>query len=125
MPLQTIQRAFPPIASALKETLAAGYTRSDLRHDLLAGLSVGIIAVPLSLALAIASGVAPQHGLYTAVVAGALIALTGGSRYNVSGPTAAFVVIATGVALANLWQRARSPNQSLPGKVPLAVARGN
>jgi SulP family sulfate permease len=93
MPLQTIQRAFPPLASALRETLAAGYARSDLRHDLLAGLAVGIIAVPLSLALAIASGVPPQHGLYTAVVAGALIALTGGSRFNVSGPTAAFVVI--------------------------------
>lgn len=93
MPLRTIQRAFPPIASALRETLRAGYTGADARHDLLAGLAVGIIAVPLSLALAIASGVPPQHGLYTAVVAGALIALAGGSRFNVSGPTAAFVVI--------------------------------
>jgi sulfate permease, SulP family len=86
-------RAFPPLASALRETLAAGYGRGDLRHDLLAGLAVGIIAVPLSLALAIASGVPPQHGLYTAFVAGALIALAGGSRFNVSGPTAAFVVV--------------------------------
>ncbi|MCI0749558.1 MAG: C4-dicarboxylic acid transporter DauA [Nevskiales bacterium] len=88
-----IKRAFPPLASALRETLREGYRRSDLRHDILAGLAVGIIAVPLSLALAIASGVPPQHGLYTAFVAGALIALTGGSRFNVSGPTAAFVVI--------------------------------
>lgn len=93
MPLRTIQRAFPPLASALRETLRAGYGAADLRHDVLAGLAVGIIAVPLSLALAIASGVPPQHGLYTAFVAGALIALAGGSRYNVSGPTAAFVVI--------------------------------
>ena len=93
MPLQTIQRAFPPLASALRETFAAGYARSDLRADVLAGIAVGIIAVPLSLALAIASGVPPQHGLYTACVAGALIALCGGSRFNVSGPTAAFVVI--------------------------------
>lgn len=93
MPLQTIQRAFPPLASALRETFAGGYARGDFRQDLLAGLAVGIIAVPLSLALAIASGVPPQHGLYTACVAGALIALLGGSRYNVSGPTAAFVVI--------------------------------
>jgi SulP family sulfate permease len=93
MPLQTIKRAFPPLASALRDTLREGYSAGDLRHDVLAGLAVGIIAVPLSLALAIASGVPPQHGLYTAFVAGTLIALAGGSRFNVSGPTAAFVVI--------------------------------
>lgn len=91
--LNPIRRAFPPIGSALRETLRGGYGAADLRRDVLAGLAVGIIAVPLSLALAIASGVPPQHGLYTAFVAGALIALTGGSRFNVSGPTAAFVVI--------------------------------
>ena len=61
--------------------------------DIIAGLTVGIIAIPLSMALAIASGVPPQHGLYTAIVAGIIIALTGGSRFNISGPTAAFVVI--------------------------------
>jgi SulP family sulfate permease len=93
MTLQTIHRAFPPFASALRATLREGYTGADARHDLLAGLAVGIIAVPLALALAIASGVPPQHGLYTAVIAGAVIALAGGSRYSVSGPTAAFVVI--------------------------------
>ncbi len=65
----------------------------QLRANLLAGLTVGIVALPLSMALAIASGVPPQHGLYTAIVAGIVIALTGGSRVNVSGPTAAFVVI--------------------------------
>jgi SulP family sulfate permease len=65
---------------------------------MMAGLVVGIVALPLSMALAIASGVAPQHGLYTAVVAGALIALLGGSRTQVSGPTAAFVVILAPVA---------------------------
>ncbi len=70
-----------------------GYTRADLRADLLAGITVGIVAVPLAMALAIASGVPPQYGLYTSIVAGALIALTGGSRYSISGPTAAFVVI--------------------------------
>ena len=96
--LHQIKRAFPPLAAALRETLARGYTRTELRSDLLAGLAVGIIAVPLSLALAIASGVAPQHGLYTAFIAGALIALAGGSRYNVSGPTAAFVVILAPIA---------------------------
>ena len=59
----------------------------------LAGLTVGIVAIPLAMALAIAIGVAPQHGLYTAMVAGFLIAMTGGSRFNISGPTAAFVVV--------------------------------
>ncbi|HKM14766.1 MAG TPA: C4-dicarboxylic acid transporter DauA [Marinospirillum sp.] len=82
-----------PFASALKETLKQGYTFQDLRADLLAGITLGIIAVPLAMALAIASGVPPQYGLYTAIVAGAVIALSGGSRFSVSGPTAAFVVI--------------------------------
>ena len=59
----------------------------------MSGLVVGVVALPLSMALAIATGVPPQHGLYTAVVAGALIALLGGSRVQVSGPTAAFVVV--------------------------------
>lgn len=64
----------------------------------MAGLVVGIVALPLSMALAIASGVPPQHGLYTAIVAGGLIALLGGSRVQVSGPTAAFVVILAPIA---------------------------
>jgi SulP family sulfate permease len=91
--LSKIHRAFPPIASALRETFREGYGSGKLVKDFWAGISVGIIAVPLSLALAIACGVAPQHGLYTAVIAGAVVALAGGSRFNVTGPTAAFVVI--------------------------------
>lgn len=91
--LNRIHRAFPPIAVALRETLREGYGRAALAGDFWAGISVGIIAVPLSLALAIASGVPPQHGLYTAFIAGAVVALAGGSRFNVTGPTAAFVVI--------------------------------
>ncbi|MGM0701604.1 MAG: C4-dicarboxylic acid transporter DauA [Pseudomonadota bacterium] len=83
----------PSIASGLRAALRDGYGLADLRHDILAGLTIGTVAVPLSMALAIATGVPPQHGLYTAIVAGAIIALTGGSRFNVSGPTAAFVVI--------------------------------
>jgi SulP family sulfate permease len=66
---------------------------ADLRADVMAGLVVGVVALPLSMALAVASGAPPQHGLYTAIVAGALIALLGGSRVQVSGPTAAFVVL--------------------------------
>ncbi|WFM71170.1 C4-dicarboxylic acid transporter DauA [Halomonas sp. CKK8] len=83
----------PGIATGLRAAWRDGYGLDDLRHDVLAGLTIGTVAVPLSMALAIATGVPPQHGLYTAIVAGAIIALTGGSRFNVSGPTAAFVVI--------------------------------
>lgn len=88
-----------PVATALRHSLHGGYRRADLLADLGAGLSVGIIAVPLAMALAIASGVPPQHGLYTAAFAGAITALLGGSRYSVSGPTAAFVVILHPIAV--------------------------
>jgi SulP family sulfate permease len=89
---------WPRPASALREVLAEGYTRRMLRADLLAGAVVGIVALPLSMALAIASGVPPMHGLYTAIVAGSLTPLLGGSRFQVSGPTAAFVVILSPIA---------------------------
>ncbi|WP_375057719.1 C4-dicarboxylic acid transporter DauA [Zobellella sp. DQSA1] len=82
------------IGHALREScLQEPYGRRRLLRDVLAGITVGIIAIPLAMALAIASGVAPQYGLYTAIIAGFVIALTGGSRLSISGPTAAFVVI--------------------------------
>lgn len=86
------------LGAALRERLRRGYTKADLRADVLAGLVVGIVALPLSMALAVASGAPPQHGLYTAIVAGAVIALLGGSPVQVSGPTAAFVVLLTPIA---------------------------
>jgi sulfate permease, SulP family len=86
------------LATALRGTLSEGYGPAQLRTDLLAGTVVGIVALPLSMALAIASGVPPQHGLYTAIVAGLVIPLLGGSRVQVSGPTAAFVVILAPIA---------------------------
>jgi len=82
------------IAHAFRESVLQGrYRRAQLQRDLIAGLTVGLIAIPLSMALAIACGVPPQYGLYTAIVAGFIIALTGGSVVSISGPTAAFVVI--------------------------------
>ncbi len=81
------------LGHALREALGEGYGRSELAGDLIAGMTVGVIAIPLAMALAIASGVAPQYGLYTAIIGGVIIAFTGGSRYSISGPTAAFVVI--------------------------------
>jgi SulP family sulfate permease len=80
-------------ASALRAVLREGYGRRDLKSDLLAGVVVGVVAMPLAMALAIAVGVPPQHGLYTAIVAGAVVAALGGSRLQVSGPTAAFIAI--------------------------------
>jgi SulP family sulfate permease len=77
----------------LRKRLREGYTRKDFRADLLASLVVGVVALPLSMALAIGCDVAPQHGLYTAIIAGVLCALLGGTRFQVTGPTAAFVVI--------------------------------
>lgn len=82
-----------PIATALRESLREGYGLDSLRRDVIAGVVVGVVALPLSMALAIATGVGPHQGLVTAIVAGGVIALTGGSRVQVSGPTAAFVVI--------------------------------
>lgn len=79
--------------SALKKSIQKRPNSADIQSDILAGLTVGVIALPLSMALAIASGVAPQHGLYTAMIAGIVIALAGGSKVNISGPTAAFVVV--------------------------------
>ncbi|HEV8548818.1 MAG TPA: C4-dicarboxylic acid transporter DauA [Polyangiaceae bacterium] len=87
-----------PIGVALKRTFAQGYGWSSLRADALAGLVVGIVALPLSMALAIAVGVAPQHGLYTAIVGGIVVALSGGSKFQITGPTAAFVVILAPIA---------------------------
>ena len=81
------------LAYGLRQRLKEGYGSADFRADAVAGLVVGLVALPLSMALAIASGVAPQHGLYTAIIAGVIVALLGGTRVQVTGPTAAFVVI--------------------------------
>ena len=82
-----------PIAYALRRALRKGYTAQDFRADVLAGIVVGIVALPLSMALAIAVGAPPQQGLYTAIFAGISVALLGGCKFQVTGPTAAFVVI--------------------------------
>lgn len=81
------------LSSALYAKLKDGYSRHDFYSDILAGTIVALIAIPLAMALAIASGAHPQNGLYTAIIAGFFVALFGGSRLQVSGPTAAFVVI--------------------------------
>ncbi|MGH9456081.1 MAG: SulP family inorganic anion transporter [Thermoanaerobaculia bacterium] len=81
--------------------LREGYDRATVVRDLAAGVVVGIVALPLALAFAIASGVEPERGLYTAIVAGFLISALGGSRVQIGGPTGAFVVIVYGVVAAH------------------------
>ncbi len=73
------------------------YSRKQFANDLLAGLIVGIVALPLAIAFAIASGVSPEKGLYTAVIAGFIISVLGGSRVQIGGPTGAFIVIVYGI----------------------------
>src|SRR5258708_9476398 len=73
------------------------YSRQMFLHDLLAGITVGLVALPLAMAFGIASGVTPQAGIYTAVIAGFLISALGGSRTQIGGPTGAFVVIVAGI----------------------------
>ena len=80
-------------APKLYEVLKKGYTTEQFRRDCLSGMTVAVISIPLAMALAIASGVTPAQGLYTAIVAGFFIALLGGSRFQIGGPTGAFVVV--------------------------------
>lgn len=86
----------PKLFSCLKD-----YNKSQLVKDLTAGVIVAIIALPLSIALALASGVTPEQGLYTAIAAGFVISFLGGSRVQIAGPTAAFATIVAGVVAKN------------------------
>jgi len=85
----------------LVTTLREGYTLQNLRSDLLAGLTVAIVALPLSMAIAIASGATPAQGLYTAIVGGFLVSLLGGSRFQIGGPAGAFIVLVAATVQAH------------------------
>jgi SulP family sulfate permease len=86
-------------ASWLPKSILAlrDYDRVTLRHDLIAGVTVGLVALPLAMAFAIASGLTPQAGIYCAIVTGFLISALGGSRVQIGGPTGAFVVVVSGI----------------------------
>lgn len=75
----------------------SSYNVATFRHDLVAGLTVGVVALPLAMAFGIATGVKPEQGIFTAIIAGFLISVLGGSRVVVGGPTAAFIVILSGI----------------------------
>jgi len=85
---------FPKLATVLTE----GYGFRSFRNDIFAGLTVAIVALPLSMAIAVASGVAPEKGLYTAVIGGFLVSALGGSRFQIGGPAGAFIVLVAATA---------------------------
>lgn len=77
----------------LKDERFKGLTPNSLKRDFIAGLTVSIVAIPLGMAFAVASGVKPEYGLYTTIIAGILVSLFGGSKYQIAGPTGAFIPI--------------------------------
>ncbi len=92
------RRLFVP---KLWSALAQGYGSRDLRADAIAGITVAIVALPLAMAIAIASGVAPEKGLHTAIIAGLLISVLGGSRFQIGGPTGAFIPVVYAIIVAH------------------------
>src|SRR5258708_16013730 len=86
----------PKLVDALK-----GYSSQNFLADLVAGITVGIVALPLAMGFAIASGVKPEAGIFTAVIAGFIISALGGSRVQIGGPTGAFVSIVFGIIAVN------------------------
>ncbi|MEZ5285405.1 MAG: SulP family inorganic anion transporter [Vicinamibacterales bacterium] len=90
----------PPLPSWLPRSvlsIARGYTAGDLGHDVIAGVTVGLVALPLAMAFAIASGLTPEAGIYCAIITGFIISALGGSRFQIGGPTGAFVVVVAGI----------------------------
>ena len=94
---QYLDGVISTITPEFVRSIKRGYTRKDFTSDLMSGLIVGILALPLAIAFAIASGVGPEQGLYTAIIAGFIISLLGGSRFQIGGPTGAFIVIVYGI----------------------------
>ena len=90
----------PEFLPKLITVFREGYSLSDLRADVMAGLTVAIVALPLSMAIAIASGVGPERGLYTTIIGGFLVSLLGGSRFQIGGPAGAFIVLVSACVMA-------------------------
>ena len=91
-----MEKLKPKLFSVMKS-----YTKEQFVKDVIAGIIVAIIALPLSIALALASGVTPEKGIYTAITAGFVISFLGGSRVQIAGPTAAFATIVAGIVAKN------------------------
>ena len=83
--------------------LTEGYGFDSFRKDVVAALTVAIVALPLSMAIAVASGVSPERGLYTAIIGGFLVSALGGSRFQVGGPAGAFIVLVA-ATVGQIWR---------------------
>lgn len=83
----------------LKDNRFQGYSAGHLQKDIIAGLVVGVVAIPLAMAFAIASGVRPEYGIYTTIIAGIMVSILGGSKFQIAGPTGAFVPVLLGVVM--------------------------
>lgn len=95
-PAHSSSEFLPKLVTILRE----GYRPADLRADALAGLTVAIVALPLSMAIAIASGVSPERGLFTTIIGGFIVSLLGGSRFQIGGPAGAFIVLVSACVAA-------------------------
>ena len=95
-PAHSSSEFLPKLVTILRE----GYRPADLRADALAGLTVAIVALPLSIAIAIASGVSPERGLFTTIIGGFIVSLMGGSRFQIGGPAGAFIVLVSACVAA-------------------------
>ena len=89
----------PKIATVFSE----GYGPDSFRRDVVAALTVAIVALPLSMAIAVASGVSPDRGLYTAIIGGFLVSALGGSRFQIGGPAGAFIVLVAATVAGSAW----------------------
>ena len=83
----------------IKDDRFKGITGADIRKDIVAGITVGVVAIPLGMAFAIASGVSPEYGIYTTIIAGLIVAILGGSHFQIAGPTGAFIPILLAIVL--------------------------
>ena len=99
----------PKLVSCLKN-----YSKETFMADLMAGIIVGIVALPLAIAFGIASGVSPEKGIITAIIAGFIVSLLGGSKVQIGGPTGAFIVIIYGIIQQYGYPEAISDKVSLP-----------
>jgi SulP family sulfate permease len=90
-----------PFTTKLFSIIKEGISKEQLQKDIVAGLIVGIVALPLAIAFAIASGVSPDKGLITAIIAGLVTSVLGGSRVQIGGPTGAFIVIVYAIVQAH------------------------
>ena len=93
--------------------LREGYGLREFKADAIAGLTVAIVALPLSMAIAIASGVTPDRGLYTAIVGGFLVSALGGSRFQIGGPAGAFIVLVAATVAAARRRRAAARDHAV------------